>query len=106
MAGVPFDLLKALQTPETVAAARDLLIRREEMARAKANAERLLRSRDHGLSPEAFRALRLAVRSSGVPTLSEGPQPPGSTVYAMAANGVAIAELRLHETLERELGVA
>jgi hypothetical protein len=106
MAGVPFDLLTALQTPETVSAARELLIRREELARAKANAERLLRSRDHGLSAEAFRALRLAVRSSGVPAFSVGLPPPGSTAYAMAAKGVAAAELRLQETLERELGVA
>ena len=105
MAGVPFDLLKALQTPETVAAAREFLITREELARAKANAERLLRSRDHGLSSEAFRALRLAVRSSGVPALSVGPQPPGFTAYASAANGVVAAELRLQEALERELGV-
>jgi hypothetical protein len=106
MAGVPFDVLDHLGTPDTVAAARELLVRREEFARAKSEAERLLRRRDHGISIEAYRALRLAVRAGSLPVHSVDPPPRESAAYAAAVTAVAAAESRLQETLERELGAA
>ncbi len=106
MAGVPFDVLDRLGTPETVASARELLVRREEFARAKLEAERLLRRRDHGLSIEAFRALRLAVRADGLPVPGGNSPPRESAAYAGAVTAVAAAASRLQETLDRELGSA
>ncbi|HEX7517724.1 MAG TPA: hypothetical protein VF345_10620 [Chthoniobacterales bacterium] len=106
MAGVPFDVLDPLGTPGTAVAARELLVRREEFARAKLETERLLRRRDHGLSVEAYRALRLAVRAGSLPAPSEDPPPRESAAYTAAVSAVTAAESRLQETLERELGVA
>ena len=103
MAGVPFDVLDSLGTPGTVAAARELLVRREEFARAKLEVERLLRRRDHGLSIDAYRTLRLAVRAGGLPSLGEDPASPESTAYAAVLTGVVAAESRLQEALKREL---
>ena len=106
MAGVPFDFLDPIGTPGTAAAARQLLARRKEFAGAKLEAERLLRRGDHGLSVEAYRALRLAVRAGGLPAFSEDPPPPQSAVYAAAATASTAAESQLQETLERELASA
>ena len=106
MAGVPFDVLDPLGTPDTFAAARELLARREEFAAARLEAERLLRRTDHGISMEAYRALRLALRAGSLPALSDVPAPRESVAYAAAVNAVAAAESRLQETLERELDSA
>jgi hypothetical protein len=107
MAGVPSDVLDLLGTPDTAAAARQLLVRREEFARAKSEAERLLRRRDHGLPVETYRALRAAVRAGQqLPALGEDPGPREIAAYALAASAVAVAESRLQEVLERELDSA
>jgi hypothetical protein len=106
MAGVPFDVLDHLGTPATVAAARELLVRRKKFARAKSEVERLLRRADHGISVEAYRALRRAVRAGGLPAPSGDPPLRESAAYAAAVAAVATAESRLQETLERELGSA
>jgi hypothetical protein len=106
MAGVPFDVLDHLGTPGTVAAARALFVRREEFAKAKSDAERLLRRRDHGLSVDAHRALQLAVRASGLPASTGDAPPPESVAYAAALGAITAAEIRLQEALERELNVA
>lgn len=106
MAGVPFEPLGRLATTATAAAARALLVRREEFSRARSEVERLLRRRDHGLPVEAYRALRRAVRASSLPDFG-GNVPPGeSAFYACAVSAVAAVEARLHETLERELDSA
>lgn len=106
MAGVSFDLLENLGTPATIVAARELLGRREELRRAKSTVERLLRSPDHGLSVEAYRALRVAIRSGGVLTPSAGPQSQESAAYSTAAASLEEAESRLQKTLEGEIGAA
>jgi hypothetical protein len=106
MAGVPFDVLDHLGTPETVGEARELLVRRGEFARAKSETERLLRRTDHGISVEAYRALRRAIRAGGLPVPSGDPPSSESVAYAAAVTAVAAAESRLQETLERELGSA
>ncbi|HEV2841229.1 MAG TPA: hypothetical protein VGW39_07900 [Chthoniobacterales bacterium] len=105
MAGVPFDCLEGLGTPDTSAAARELLVRREEFARAKSDAERLLRSRDHGLSEELFRAWRKTIRTGGMPP----PGDPPSRAFALCwecASNLAAAEAHLNETLPHELETA
>ena len=106
MAGVPFDVLDPLGTPGTFAAARELLVRRKEFARARSEAERLLRRRDHGMPEEAYRALRRAVRAGSLPGPGGGPAPQESTAYAAAVTALATAESLLQETLEHELGSA
>jgi hypothetical protein len=106
MAGVPFDVLDPLGTPDTVVAARELLLAREEFARTKLEAERLLRRRDHGLSPETYRALRLAVRAGNLPVTTGESPPSESAAYAAAVTAVAASETRFQETLARELGSA
>jgi len=106
MAGVPFDVLDPLGTPNTRIAAHELLLARDEFARTKLAAERLLRRRDHGLSAETYRALRLAVRAGNVP-VTTGESPPNESVaYGAAVTAVAAAETRFQETLEGELGSA
>lgn len=106
MAGVPFDVLDHLGTPDTVGATRELLVRREEFVRAKSETERLLRRTDHGISVEVYRALRRAIRAGGLPVPSGDPPSSESVAYAAAVTAVAAAESRLQETLERELGAA
>jgi hypothetical protein len=106
MAGVPFDVLDYLGTPDTVGAVRELLVRRDEFARAKLEAEQLLRRRDHGISVEAYRTLRRAIRAGGLPAPSGDPLPRESAAYAAAVTALTTAESRLQETLERELGSA
>jgi hypothetical protein len=106
LAGVPFDVLDPLGTPNTWIAARELLRAREEFARTKLAAERFLRRTDHGISIEAYRALRLALRAGCLPVLSDVSAPRESVAYAEAVEAVAAAEFRLQETLERELDLA
>src|SRR5438045_5845669 len=95
VAGVPFDVLDPFGTPDTFAAAHELLIRREEFAAAKLEAERLLRRRDHGMSVEAYRALRLALRAGSLPALGDVPAPRQSVAYTAAVRTVGAAESRL-----------
>lgn len=106
MAGVPFDVLDPLGTPGSRSAARELLLARYEFTRTKLAAERLLQRRDHGISPEIYRALRLAVRAGNVPaTIGESP-PSEVAAYTAAVTAVAALETRFQETLARELGSA
>ncbi len=106
MAGVPFDVLDPLGTPGTRSAARELLLAREEFARTKPAAERLLQRRDHGVSPEIYRALRLAVRAGNVPVTTGESPPREVAAYTAAVTAVAASETRFQETLARELGSA
>jgi hypothetical protein len=106
MAGVPFDVLDPLGTPDTFAAARELLVRRKEFASARLEAERFLRRTDHGISIEAYRALRLALRAGSLPAFGDVSAPRESVAYAAVVDAVAVAESRLQETLERELDLA
>jgi hypothetical protein len=71
MAGVPFQPIEAVSTPTVSAAARGLLVRREEFAKAKLEVEQILRSRRHGLSKEVFRAWHKAIRSGTAPTIPD-----------------------------------
>jgi hypothetical protein len=106
MAGVPFDVLDPLGTTGAAAAARELLVRRGELAEAKLEVERLLRSRDHAMPEEACRALRVAIRAGSLPVSTGDPPVPESVAYAAALGAVASADVRLQEALELELKVA
>ena len=105
MAGVPFEPMERLATTATAEAARGLLVRQEEFARAKAEVEHLLRRPGHGLSEELFRAWRKAIRSGTMPPADDPPSRAFSSCWECASN-VAIAESRLEESLKHELGVA
>jgi hypothetical protein len=106
MAGVPFDVLDPLGTPETRNAARELLQAREEFARTRVAADRLLRRRDHGIAPDIYRPLRLAVRAGNLPAATADSPPNEIATYAAAVTAVAAAETRFQETIARELGSA
>jgi len=106
MAGVPFEILERLATPETISVAREVCARKEELTKASAEAENFFRSPERLLSEQAFRALRVAVRLRCAPAGMTGPQPRVFTNYADAAANVSAVESNLHDTLERELGVA
>jgi hypothetical protein len=105
MAGVPFEPLAELATTATAAAARELLVRQEEFARARTEVEHLLQRRGHGLSEELFRAWRTAIRSGTMPPSADQP----SRAFAICwecASAQAAAEARLDQALQEELDPA
>ena len=106
MAGVPFEILERLRTPETISSARELLARKEEYAKARADVERFFQSRERLLSEEAFRSLRTAFRLHRPPTGVTGEQPSFFINYAAATTAIASAESNLDSTLARELAAA
>jgi hypothetical protein len=106
MAGVPFDAVDRLATPETLALVRELVACRKDCARAIAEAEKFFRSPERLLSEEAFRMLLASVRQGSVPTPVEGVQPPVFTNYANAAANLAATESKIDSALKRELEIA
>ncbi len=106
MAGVPFDTIQRLDTPDTIAVARELLARTNERADAIEQVETFFRSREQLLSAEAYHALRIAVRLGRPPTQVSGKQPSLFTNYAAAAAKVASLESTLNAVLEREIRIA
>lgn len=106
MAGVPFEVLKRLGTPETITLARELVARKNECTKARAEVERFFQSRERLLSEEAFRSLRTALRLNRPPVGVSGEQPSFFTNFAVATSAVASAESRLDAALEGELSVA
>ena len=106
MAGVPFEIIERLRTPETISSARELLARQEEYAKARADVERFFQSRERLLSEEAFRSLRTAFRLHRPPTGVTGEQPSFFINYAAATAAIASAESNLNSTLARELAAA
>jgi hypothetical protein len=105
MAGVPFDVLEKLATVETARLARELVVRQDEFAKAKAEVEELLRHRGHGLSEELFRAWRKAIRSGSMPPAGDAPSRAFAHCWECASQ-LAAAEARLEESLQRELVAA
>ncbi len=106
MAGVPFDSVETLATPESVRVARELEMRRGVRARAREAVEQFFRSRERLLSADAYRALRVAIHANKPPVGIFGEQPPIFSHYAAAATAVASLEAQLAETLEREVAGA
>jgi hypothetical protein len=105
MAGVPFDVLEKLGTVETAQLARELVVRQDEFAKAKAEVEALLRHRGHGLSEELFRAWRKAIRSGSMPPAGDAPSRAFAHCWECASQ-LAATEIQLEESLQRELTTA
>jgi hypothetical protein len=105
MAGVPFDVLEKLGTVETARLARELVVRQDEFARAKAEVEHILGRPRHGLSKELFRAWRKALRAGTMPPAVDAPSQAFANCW-QCASSLAEAESRLDEALQRELELA
>jgi hypothetical protein len=105
MAGVPFEPVARLATAATAAAARELLVRQEDFAKARSEVEHLLHRRGHGLSEELFRAWRKAIRTGTMPP-SEDPPSRAFSVCWECASQLATAEANLAHSLQEELAVA
>jgi len=105
MAGVPFEPVERLATPQTMAAAREVIARQAEFARAKEEVEQLLRHRGHGLSEELFRAWRKAIRTGAIPPAADPPSRAFALCWECAVE-LARAETDMKESLQQELGVA
>lgn len=105
MAGVPFEAVDRLATRATSEAARELLVRQEELADAKKAVEQILQSREHGFAKKDFRAWRRAIRTGvmpSAPVLTAGP----FARFRDCATQVSAAEKHLSATLENELSNA
>ena len=106
MAGVPFESIEALSTPQSISAARTVIGHREHRIKAAGDVEEFFSSRKQLLSPEAYHSLRVAVRTSRAPVQVKGTQPAFFTSYASSATAVESAERELDLTLAREVECA
>ena len=106
MAGVPFEPLEDLATPEVARLAREVRARQEEFRNAVAQAEAFFESGEHLLTRDAFRVLRSAVRNRRAPAMIAAPQPLVFTAYAGAATRLGAAESELQSALERAVEAA
>ena len=105
MAGVPFEALSQLATLKTAAAARELLVRREQLATARNAAERFVGSPDSGLSGEESRAFRSVLRDRR----TAGAAAVNSAVlneFVTRAAAADAADERLREELDAEVTTA
>ena len=91
MAGVPFEAIEKIATPELSGAARELITAETELSRAKAEIEQLLASRRRDLSKKQLRAWRRAVQSGIMPPATDAPSSAFAFCWQSAAN-VATAE--------------
>lgn len=103
MAGAPFDAIEALGTEKVAVMSRKLVSKLRERDEAKIAAEKFFSSREHLLSADAYRALRVAVREGRPPDEVSGNQPPIFDNYARAARAVSLLQSELHAVLEKEV---
>ncbi len=103
LAGVPFDVLEELATPNACAAARDLLAQEKELHQLKSAALEFVTRRDSGLSSEEFAAWRTAIRRDKIPE-QKIPQP--LQEYARVATAAGQARSHLEHQLQEELSRA
>ena len=103
LAGVPFDLLEELATPNACAVARDLLAQEKKLHQLKRAALEFVTRRDSGLSSEEFVAWRTAIRRDKIPE-QKIPQP--LQEYTRVATAAVRARSRLEHQLEEELSRA
>jgi len=106
MAGVPFDALRGLATSESIACARTLRAQMSERDQAKAEVESFFASRQQLLSPKAYHALRVAVRTNRPPETVAEDLPAFFVRYANAARDVESSEARLDRILAGEVDQA
>jgi Lantibiotic dehydratase, N terminus len=100
LAGVPFDVLEELATPNASASARDLLAQENELHRLKRTALDFVSRRNSGLSSEEFAAWRTAIRREKIP---EEKFPQQLQEYTRVATATEEARARLEHQLEEEL---
>ena len=100
LAGVPFDVLEELATPNIFAAARHLLARENELHQVKNTALEFVTRRDSGLSSEEFAAWRIAIRRDKIP---EQKIPQQLQEYTRVATAAKQARSQLEHQLEEEL---
>src|SRR4029077_15897687 len=103
--GVPFEPMEGLSTPAVSAAARELLVRRKEFAKAKLGVEQILRSRPHELSKEVFRAWHKAIRSGTTPAPGAPLSGPFAT-YSDCLSRLSSAESDFDKSLRLAIGTA
>ena len=106
IAGVPFDSVEALATPESIQIARQLIIARGARAEAKAQVEKAFHSGERLFSEEAYRALRVAIRAERPPASINEEQPALFVNYATIAARVESLEATLEATLALEVSRA
>ena len=102
MAGVPFEVLGRLATPDTASAGGELLVRRDEFEVTKRGVEQLLQHRGHGLSEDLFRAWRKAIRTGALPPAADGVSQAFARCWE-AASKLAATEAELDAALAREV---
>ncbi len=100
LAGVPFDVLEELATPNLSAAARDLAARETELEPLKKAALDFVSRRESGLTSEEFATWRSAIRHSEIPKQRI---PQQLEKYVRIATTVKQARLQLDDQLESEL---
>jgi hypothetical protein len=104
LAGVPFDVVEQLATSETSAAARELLVRQEELTRCASEVDSFLQSHGRDLSKELFRAWKKTIRHDTSPPLQ--PAFEVFETYRECKSKVSEAKARLHQRLQSELDQA
>jgi hypothetical protein len=106
IAGVPFEHLEKLATCGAARAARDLLHKRSELARALFGAEAFVGSRASGLSADESRRFRALLRDPALINSEKLEMPPAMSHFASTAIDVRALETALDEKLEEELSRA
>ncbi len=103
MAGVPFEVIERLGTPETTRAARLVLDCRHSLLRAREAAEMLLADRENGLSNEMHRAIRSALKARPAPPIESDQHEYLTLLRAIRASTEAEAQLpiALEDDLDR-----
>lgn len=100
LAGVPFDILEQLATPNTSHSARELTQREAELDGQRKPALAFVSRRDSGLTPEGFASWRGAIRRSEIPNQKI---PEQLRQYVNAALAAKDARLHFEKQLATEL---
>ena len=106
MAGVPFEPLERLATPDILRQARNLVEQKEEFEAAIREAGEFFDSGEHLLSREAFRELRSAVRARRLPKDLADQQPAVFLNYKRRRTRLLAAESEFQTGLERAVALA
>ena len=100
LAGVPFDVLDELATPNVCLLARHLLTQETELEQLKKAALEFVTQRASGLTSEQFVAWRAAIRNSEIPKQKI---PQQLEQYARVATSAKQTRLQLDQQLEKDL---
>ncbi len=101
MAGVPFDVIEQLETPQTATSGRELLIRGQQFRKCAEEIDHFLQSRGRDLSKKLYRAWKRTIRHGDTP-----PAEPRMEIFDRcreASREIAESELRLNNCMQTEL---